>query len=43
MTQKAPGKAYRKGLTLLEVADMFRDEESARRWVEEQRWPNGPI
>ena len=41
MTQKAPGKAYRKGLTFLEVADMLRDEESARRWIEEQRWPTG--
>ena len=31
MAQKAPGKAHRKGLTLFEVADMFRDDESARR------------
>ena len=34
MTQKAPGKAHRKGLTLLEVADMFRDEDTAREWIE---------
>ncbi len=39
---KAPGKAYRKGLTLLEVADKFRDEEAAREWIAEQRWPGGP-
>ena len=41
MTSKAPGKAHRKGLTLLEVADMFRDEEAARTWIAEQRWPEG--
>ncbi len=42
MAQKAPGKAYRKGLTLLEIADMFRDEADAKAWIAEQRWPNGP-
>ena len=42
MAKNAPGKAHRKGLTLLEVADMFRDEEAARTWIAEQRWPEGP-
>ena len=42
MAHKAPGKAYRKGLTLLEIADMFRDEEKARNWIAEARWPTGP-
>ena len=42
MTKKAPGKAHRKGLTLLDVADMFRSEDAARAWIEEQRWPDGP-
>ena len=42
MARKAPGKAHRKGLTLLEVADMFRDEEMAKAWIEAKRWPNGP-
>lgn len=42
MKQKAPGKSHRKGLTLLEVADMFRDEETAKAWLTEQRWPDGP-
>ena len=41
MTSKAPGKAHRKGLTLLEVADMFSDEDAARTWIAEQRWPEG--
>ena len=42
MGQKAPGKSHRKGLTLLEVADMFKDEETAKAWLAEQRWPEGP-
>lgn len=42
MAQKAPGKAHRKGKTLLEIADMFRDEADAKAWIAEQRWPNGP-
>ena len=42
MAQKAPGKAYRKGLTLLQIADLFRDEADAKAWVEGQRWSNNP-
>ena len=42
MAQKAPGKHYRKGMTLLDVADMFGNEEKARAWIAEQRWPDGP-
>ncbi len=42
MTRKAPGKSHRKGLTFTEVADMFRDEETARDWIASQRWPDGP-
>ena len=37
-----PGKAHRKGLTLLQIADMFRDEKDAIKWLEELRWPDGP-
>ena len=39
---KAPGKSYRKGMTLLEIADMFSDEQKAKEWLTEQRWPDGP-
>ena len=42
MTKKAPGKSHRKGLTFLQVADMFRDEKTAKSWLAEQRWPHGP-
>ena len=38
---KAPGKSHRKGLTLLQVADMFSDEQKAKEWIAEQRWPEG--
>lgn len=41
MARKAPGKSNRKGLTLLEVADMFRDEDAAKAWIAESRWPDG--
>ncbi len=43
MPQKAPGKAHRKGLTLMEVAEMFRDEDAARKWIEQEFWPDGPF
>ena len=42
MTRKAPGKSHRKGLSFMEVADMFRDEDPARDWIASQRWPDGP-
>ena len=39
---KSPGKSYRKGLTLLQIADMFPDNDTARDWIEKLRWPDGP-
>ena len=38
---KAPGKSDRKGIGVMELLDMFPDEESARKWFENLRWPNG--
>ena len=43
MAHKAPGKAHREGLTLLEVAEMFRDGDASREWLENLRWPDGPF
>ena len=40
--RKAPGKHYREGLTLFEVAEKFADENAARKWLEALRWPDGP-
>ena len=41
MPQKAPGKCHREGITLMELADMFPDDDAARRWFETHVWPNG--
>ena len=41
MAQKAPGKAHRIGLSLVEVMDMFPDEDAAREWIESIVWPDG--
>ena len=38
---KAPGKAYRKGLTLIDAVNKFSDESKAEAWFIEQRWPDG--
>ena len=43
MTQNAPGKAFRKGLTLHDACKMFPDNEAARKWFENIRWPNGEV
>ncbi len=41
MLQKAPGKAHREGITLMQLASMFPDEAAAKRWFEGQVWPEG--
>ena len=38
MIHKAPGKAYREGITLLQLADLFPTEESAVGWFEGVVW-----
>ena len=35
---KAPGKAYRKGITIKQIMRMFPDNATAERWFVEQRW-----
>ena len=40
-TRKAPGKFYRKGITLLEITRQFDTPEKGEAWFIEQRWPNG--
>ena len=42
MAQNAPGKHYRKGLTLIQLGDLFPDDAAAERWFAEACWPNGP-
>ena len=40
-TQKAPGRAHREGLSILELMAMFPTDESATAWFESVIWPNG--
>ena len=41
MAQNAPGKHYRKGLSLVQAVEMFGDPDFTEQWFIEQRWPNG--
>ena len=41
MTRTAPGKAHREGLSVIELADMFPNEEVATKWFESVIWPTG--
>ena len=36
-----PGKSYRTGITLMQLFEMFPDEESARQWFESVYWTEG--
>ena len=41
MAQKAPGQHHRVGISLVQLATMFPDNDAAERWFVQQRWPNG--
>ncbi len=41
MAHKAPGKHYRKGMTIIEAVREFADEDKVERMFVEARWPNG--
>jgi len=40
-TQKAPGKSYRKGISLVQAMRKFGDDEKAEAWFVARRWPKG--
>ena len=42
MARSAPGKHYRKGITLAEFFRKFPDAAAAEAWFAETRWPDGP-
>ena len=43
MAKKAPGKAHRKGISLIDLLDdLFPTDEAAQAWLEEQRWGGEP-
>lgn len=37
-----PGKHYRKGMTIMQIADVLPTDDTARRWFESECWPEGP-
>ncbi len=41
MTQKAPGRSDRAGISVIQLFQMFHDEATSRTWFEEIRWPGG--
>lgn len=41
MANNAPGKHYRKGISLIEAVEMFSDSDFTEAWFVEQRWPDG--
>ena len=41
MTTQAPGKNHRKGITLMQLGEMFPNNETAREWFESILWPTG--
>ena len=46
MTKKkhnGPGKFYRKGMTLSQLADIFPNDQAAKEWFIKQRWPTGNL
>ncbi len=42
MGQKAPGKSYRNGLTLLDLMKLFPNDEVAEKWFSGLRWGDDP-
>ena len=41
MSQKAPGKSHREGVTLIQLMDRFGTEQAAAEWFESIFWPTG--
>ena len=40
--KKGPGKAHRKGISLVDLVAMFPDDAAAEKWFSNLRWPDGP-
>ena len=43
MSQQAPGKSFRKGITMMELFRMFPDNSTAEQWFESRIWKNGRV
>ena len=40
---QGPGRAHRTGLSLIELFELFPDNQAAEQWWIEQRWPDGVV
>ena len=36
-----PGRSHRRGITTIELFQLFPDDKAAEKWFEDQRWPEG--
>ena len=43
MSQQAPGKSFRKGITMMDLFKMFPDNKTAEKWFESRIWKNGRV
>ena len=41
MSQQAPGKSFRKGITMMELFQKFPDDSTAEKWFESRIWKDG--
>ena len=41
MAQRAPGKHFREGMSIVQLVRMFPDEAAAEQWFVDERWPDG--
>lgn len=41
MTRKAPGRSDRAGISVIQLFQMFPDEATSRKWLEDICWPDG--
>lgn len=41
MAQQAPGQHYRKGISLMDLFEMFPDDDTAEQWFIKSRWADG--
>ena len=37
------GKSFREGIGIIELMELFPDEETVRKWFEGIRWPDGRV
>ena len=43
MSQSAPGRFERDGISFIELFRLFPNDKTAEKWFEQERWPGGPF